>query len=73
MINYQAGLTVACRTDALNGSQHICSMSLPQPPPPNDDEPGVPLFRTWRGVYAFVFACFILVVVLLTIFSRVYA
>jgi hypothetical protein len=48
-------------------------MSLPQPPPPNDDEPGVPLFRTWRGVYAFVFACFILVVVLLTIFSRVYA
>ena len=39
----------------------------------NDADPGVPFFRTWRGVYAFVFTCFILVVVLLTIFSFVYA
>lgn len=48
-------------------------MSLPNPPPTDDDEPGVPFFRTWRGVYGFVFACFIIVVVLLTIFSHVYA
>ena len=40
---------------------------------PDDDSPGVPVFRTWRGVYWFVFACFTLVVVLLTIFSRVFA
>lgn len=53
----------------------------PSPPPrssgsadPADDEhPGVPLFRTWRGVYAFVFASFILVVLLLTLFTHVYA
>jgi hypothetical protein len=48
-------------------------MTLPTPPPTGDDEPGVPFFRTWRGVYGFVFACFIIVVVLLTIFSHVYA
>ena len=48
-------------------------MSLPNQPPSNDDEPGVPIFRTWRGVYVFVFACFVLIVALLTLFSRVYA
>ena len=41
--------------------------------PPDDDSPGVPLFRTWRGVYAFVFGVFVLGVVLLTILTRVYA
>ena len=39
----------------------------------DDERPGVPGFRTWRGVYLFVFAIFVLVVVLLAIFSRVYA
>ena len=48
-------------------------MSLPNQPPSNDDEPGVPIFRTWRGVYVFVFACFVLIVALLTLVSRVYA
>ena len=51
-------------------------MSSPRPPdPPPDDEsvPGVPLFHTWRGVYAFVLACFVIVVVVLTVFSRVFA
>ncbi len=41
--------------------------------PPNDEAPGVPGFRTWRGVYLFVFGCFILVVIALTVFSRAYA
>jgi hypothetical protein len=48
-------------------------MSNPLPPPSHDDEPGVPGFRTWRGVYGFVLACFVVVVVLLAIFSHVYA
>ena len=48
-------------------------MSLPNQLPSNDDEPGVPIFRTWRGVYVFVFACFVLIVALLTLFSWVYA
>ena len=48
-------------------------MSLPNQLPSNDDEPGVPIFRTWRGVYVFVFTCFVLIVALLTLFSRVYA
>jgi hypothetical protein len=38
-----------------------------------DATPGVPGFRTWRGVYLFVFGCFVAVVIALTIFSRVFA
>jgi hypothetical protein len=34
---------------------------------------GVPGFRTWRAVYLFVFAVFVLVVVLLAFFSRWFA
>ncbi len=39
----------------------------------DDESPGVPGFRTWRGVYLFVFVVFVLAVVFLAIFSRVYA
>jgi hypothetical protein len=39
----------------------------------DDESPGVPGFRSWRGVYLFVFVVFILVVAFLAIFSRVYA
>ena len=42
-------------------------------PGSDDESPGVPGFRTWRGVYLFVFAGFVIVVVLLAIFSRVFA
>jgi hypothetical protein len=42
-------------------------------PEPNDELPGVPGFRTWRGVYWFVLGCFIVVVLALTLFSRFYA
>jgi hypothetical protein len=44
-----------------------------KPAPPDDDPPGVPGFRTWRGVYWFVLAGFVLVVVALTLFSRHFA
>ena len=44
------------------------------PDPHNSDEsPGVPGFRTWRGIYLFVFVCFVVVVVALAIFSRFFA
>ena len=41
----------------------------------SDDKeaPGVPGFRTWRGVYLFVLGCFVLMVIALTIFARSYA
>ncbi len=58
----------------------------PAPPPPSrppdsadtdsasdDDHPGVPGFRTWRGVYVFVFAVFVAVVLALTWFARAFA
>jgi hypothetical protein len=37
------------------------------------ESPDVPGFRTWRGVYLFVFGWFVLVVVLLTLFTAMYA
>jgi len=44
------------------------------PRDPSDDEaPGVPIFRTWRGVYLFVAACFAAMVIALTVFTRFYA
>lgn len=45
----------------------------PSDPPPDDKFPGVPGFRTWRGIYLFVLAVFVCVVVLLTLFSRFFA
>jgi len=55
-------------------------MSVPPPPEPkppaarvsSDDCPGVPGFRTWRGVYLFVFTAFVVVIIALTWFSRVF-
>lgn len=37
------------------------------------EPPDVPGFRTWPGVYLFVFAWFVLVVVLLTVFTRIFS
>lgn len=42
-------------------------------PPADDEATGLPGFRTWRRVYLFVFGCFVLAVVFLTLFSRYYA
>jgi hypothetical protein len=39
----------------------------------SDEHPQVPGFKSWRGVYIFVLAFFVAVVVLLTLFSRHYA
>ena len=36
------------------------------------DLPGVPGFRTWRGVYFFVFGFFAVVVALLALFTLFY-
>jgi hypothetical protein len=38
-----------------------------------NEPPGLPWFRTWRGVYFFAFGCFVLYVVLLTVFSRAFS
>jgi len=40
---------------------------------PADEAPDVPGFRMWRGVYWFVFAVFVAVVVALTLFTRAFA
>lgn len=46
---------------------------MPAPEPENDESPGLPGFRTWRGVYWFVFGAFVFVVAALTLFSRAFA
>ena len=43
---------------------------LPADPSNDDESPRVPGFCSWRGIYLFVFAFFVLVVVLLALFSR---
>jgi hypothetical protein len=48
------------------------------PEPPLDERseaepPDVPGFRTWGGVYLFVFGWFVLVVILLTVFTAIFS
>jgi hypothetical protein len=38
-----------------------------------DESPGVPGFRSWRGVYVFVFTVFLVIVGLLALFTRTLA
>jgi hypothetical protein len=38
-----------------------------------DDATGLPWLRTWRRVYLFVLGCFVLWVLLLVIFGRLFA
>lgn len=51
-------------------------MKPPAPKPveaTEPDAPGVPGFHTWRGVYLFVFGCFLAFVAALTIFAHFFA
>jgi hypothetical protein len=51
----------------------LSSPSEPSSAPGPDAPPGVPGFRTWRGVYLFVFGVFVLVVAALAWFARAFA
>ena len=50
---------------------------MTRPPLPEQrsdaEPPGLPGFRTWRGVYLFVLGWFVLVVILLTVFARIFS
>jgi len=49
-------------------------MTDPSAPKVDDPEsPRVPGFRTWRGVYLFVFGAFLVLVLVLALFSRAFA
>jgi hypothetical protein len=57
-------------------SERVRSPRMNSKPPPDHSDseaPGVPGFRTWRGIYWFVFGTFVAVVIALAIFTRVYA
>ena len=40
---------------------------------PETEAPDVPGFNTWLAVYLFVFGWFVLIVVLLTVFTAIFA
>ncbi len=46
-------------------------------PPPDQrsdiEPPGLPGFQAWRGVYLFVFGWFVVVVILLAVFGRIFS
>ena len=50
-------------------------MTGPLPPDQRSDAepPGLPGFHAWGGVYLFVFGWFVLVVVLLAVFGRIFS
>jgi len=49
-------------------------VTLPRTDQRSEDEPpDVPGFRTWRSLYLFVLGWFVLLVMLLTIFTRVFS
>ena len=39
----------------------------------DSESPDVPGFRTWRGLYLFVFGWFVLVLALLTMFTAIFS
>jgi hypothetical protein len=43
------------------------------PPDPPDDGPGLPGFRSWKGVYVFVIVSLTCAIGLLAFFSRFFA
>jgi hypothetical protein len=48
--------------------------AAPRPDVPSEAEPpDVPGFGTWRRVYLFVFGWFVLVVVMLTVFTVIFS
>ena len=48
-------------------------MKLSSDSPIPEEPPGVPGFRTWRSVYLFVFVFFVLCVLGLALFMRVFS
>src|SRR5207302_6601746 len=63
------------RVSAVRESR-LAGQVTPGPRPDERSEaepPDVPGFRTWRGVYLLVFGWFVLVVVLLTVFTRIFS
>ncbi len=44
-----------------------------EPSAPENETPGLPGLRTWRGVYVFVLACFVCYLVMLALLSRVFS
>jgi len=47
--------------------------AAPSPDEHGAEPPDLPGFRTWRGVYLFVFGWFVLVIVLLTVFTATFS
>lgn len=55
------------------GDPITTAADTPSGPAQNNEPTGLPWFRTWRGVYAFVFGCFVLWVALLFALTRIFS
>jgi hypothetical protein len=54
------------------GDPITTAADTPSGPAQNNEATGLPLLRTWRGVYLFVFGCFVLWVVLLAMLTVIF-
>jgi hypothetical protein len=55
------------------GDPITTAADTPSGPAQNNEATGLPWFRTWRGVYVFVFGCFVLWVALLFALTRIFS
>ena len=53
---------------------HITTAAdTPSEPVQNNEATGLPWFHSWRGIYVFVFGCFVLWVALLFALTRIFS
>ena len=55
------------------GDPITTAADAPSGPVSNNEATGLPWFHTWRGVYVFVFGCFVLWVALLFALTRIFS
>jgi hypothetical protein len=55
------------------GGHITTAADTPSGPAQNNEATGLPWFHTWRGVYVFVFGCFVLWVALLFALTRIFS
>lgn len=65
---------MCARMNSLNDNvSRAAGAALEVPDPGDSDAPGLPLLRTWKGVYLFVLGCFLLWVGLLVALTVIFS
>jgi hypothetical protein len=61
------------KPSSADGQSAVSRVGDAQPPDSQEVSTGLPWFHSWYGVYWFVLGCFVVYVVLLTVFSRAFS